>query len=118
MHILTKGALTAMTLALDFAAGSAIDQLWDADWMGWKAREPSMATAAAARSEAHGHDPGRPQTGGGTCKPMELSVMVMEIDRMPSGAKPVPRHVCIKVLSAEPELSAQFEDLPALDLGN
>ena len=119
MNLMSKGALTALTLALDFAAGSAVEQLWDADWFGAEVEEVRVVQTAPApidriRTEVTAADIGRPQTGGGVCKPTERSVMVMAIEQLSGGSKATPRHVCIRALSGERELSAQFELRPSL----
>lgn len=106
MNMISKGVLTAMTLVLDFAAGSALDQLWDADLFSETVEAQTViptviATAATVAAEQ--------QPGGGVCKPLEHAVMVMEIDRSSTDGKGAPRHVCIRALSGEPEIAAQLQ---------
>ncbi|RVU39658.1 hypothetical protein EOI86_10670 [Hwanghaeella grinnelliae] len=121
MNLVSKCALTAMTLALDFAAGSALDRVWDANWFGANADEVRLVETAAYRdplptlhAAMNRPDLKTPHTGGGVCKPSERSVMVMELDQLSAEAKARPRHVCIRALSGEPEVSLQVRDFPTL----
>ena len=109
MNLMSKGALAAMTLALDFAAGSALDQLWD---MNWTAESAEVQTVDIVDRQVLANVATigiKPQPGGGVCKPSEHSVMVMEIDRSSSQEKALPKQVCIRALSGEPEIAAQLE---------
>jgi|GEM_PF-3023952 len=113
MNLATKGVLTAMTLVLDFAAGNALDTLWNAEWIADGGRSVWATETVSAPSEIRRTELGGPQTGGGVCRPTEHSVMVMALDQTSSGTKALPKHVCIRALSGEPGLTAQFENKPA-----
>ena len=121
MNLVSKFALTAATLALDLAAGNALENLWDATWFGANAEEVRIVEAPAEPDFMHAlhaalnrPDLKAPHTGGGVCKPSEHSVMVMELDQTSAEPKARPRHVCIRALSGEPEVSLQIKEFSAL----
>ena len=117
MNIVSKGMLTVMALALDFAAGSAIDHVVDITWINDGPSEVAATPVAApvsvtpvAPKPAGRSDAPKSQPGGGVCKPSEHSVMVMEIDRSASQRKVLPRHVCVRALSGEPDFSTILDN--------
>mgnify|MGYP001266729451 CR=1 FL=1 len=121
MNLVSKGALAAATLALEFAAGNALEHAWDANWFGANADEVQIVEASAGpdpmfalHAAMNRPDPTAPHTGGGVCKPSERSVMVMELDELSAEPKARPRHVCIRALSGEPEASLRITDFPTL----
>ena len=121
MNLVSKCALTAMTLALDFAAGNALERVWDANWFGANADEVRIVGTTAIpapmptlHAALTAQELKVPHTGGGVCKPSERSVMVMELDQLSAEPKVKPRHVCIRALSGEPEDSLQISEFPAV----
>lgn len=108
MNLATKGALAAMTLVLDLAAGNALETLWNAEWIADSKRPVQVTEPVAAMAELQRTDFGKPQTGGGVCRPTERSVMVMELDQTSTGPKALPRHVCIRAMTGEPAPTAKL----------
>lgn len=118
MNLVSKGALAAMTLALDFAAGNVLDVLWEADFFAAKAeatvvRDAQLTSVATIRADLARPDPAQRQPGGGVCKPSEHSVMVLEIKDLPTGTSAKPRHVCIRAMTGELDLMLQLDSSAA-----
>lgn len=110
MNLMSKGALAAMTLALDFAAGEALENLWDTVWTVDSVQQVVMTQSEAPLPAAASvTDPGKQKTGGGVCKPAERSVMVMEVSALGTENKVTPKHVCIRAMSGEPDFAKALE---------
>lgn len=113
MNLMSKGVLTAMTLALDFAAGAAIDTVWDATWtLGAAQRIASpqqQSLPASITSFGNSLTVRDKEKSGGVCRPAEISVMVMEIGAMGPGRNVTPKQVCIRAMSGEPDFAKAFD---------